>query len=144
MAFQVGDCSKMGVVVGRSPASMVFAAGEAHGMRDERRSRGPGWGSAFRKRRRRRCRQSRGTRTSRRGPAGFGEGFPGSEARRCSACADLCRGVSSLPLPEVSLLSSHFALPCELAPPACASLSPAAVSPSSPPEGQPSTLLQPL
>ena len=55
MASQAGDCSKMGLVVGRSHAAMVFAAGEAQGMRDERRSQGPGWDSAFGKRRRRQC-----------------------------------------------------------------------------------------
>ena len=123
---------------------MVFVAREAHGMRDERRSREPGWGLAFGKRRRLRCRQSRGAGTGRHGPAGFGEGFPGLEARYCSACVDLCRGVSSPPLPEVSPPSSHFALPCELTPLARAPLSPAAVSPSLPPEGQPSASLQPL
>ena len=51
MAFQAGDCSKMGVAVGRSLAAMVFEAGEAHKMREECRRQGVWWGSALEKRR---------------------------------------------------------------------------------------------
>ena len=42
MAFQAGDCSKMGVMLAKTPAPMVFAAGQVQRMRGEWTRRGAG------------------------------------------------------------------------------------------------------